>query len=108
LAPAGGQLLRQGVQAVPDELSVLVVAECVDAGSGVVQVVAGAVEVEVAEFAVAVSEVEVQGRVQAGDREGYAGLGCPFVLIGISLGARSDRGISTDGIGVMSAEWFAE
>jgi hypothetical protein len=52
------ELLRQRVQAVPDQLSVLVVAQRVDSGLGVVQVLAGAVEV--AELAVAVSEVEVQ------------------------------------------------
>ncbi|WP_158510583.1 hypothetical protein [Actinoplanes friuliensis] len=70
-------MLGEPVQAVADQLSVLVVAERADPGSGVLQVFAGVLEV--ADLSVAVREVEVQGRIQAGDRQRHAGLRVPLV-----------------------------
>jgi hypothetical protein len=82
----GDQLPRQRVQAVPDQLSVLVVAERVDSGSGVVQMLAGAVEV--AELAVAVSEVEVLGEPNSVD----ARSGRSMPSAGVAIRGRSVPG----------------
>jgi hypothetical protein len=83
----GGQLLRQPIQAALDQLRVLVIAKRADRRLRTLEVLAGTAEI--AELAAALTQVEVQRRIQTGHRQRHPSLRNPGIGKQVSRRQRS-------------------